>query len=154
MFPPPLQKTNLQQPLIHQPTDPPTAPDTATTPDATAAPPKTRMATGLSSLTPLEPLEAATDKEGPAPTPVKPSCKAAAIVKVALRQREFLVDNIQPTSGDEMPPPPLASFLRTTKPKSAAKGAFSISHQAYWQCPSNREAPSKCFKEPFSWQKG
>ena len=132
---PDVSTTTAEGPANDQPTaandapatDPPTAPDTSTTPDATAAPPKTRMATGLSSLTPLEPLEAATDKDAPAPTPVKPTCKAAAIVKVALRQREFLVDNPQPTSEDEMPPPGLASFLRTTKPRSAAKRAPSVS---------------------------
>ena len=38
-----------------------------------------------------------------------------------------MIDNSHPTSGDEMPPPGLASFLRTTKPKSAAKRAPSVS---------------------------
>ena len=131
MFPPPLQKThlqpttNLQPPTIHQPLfhqKPLTLPQLQTPMPHLL---KTRMATGLSSLTPLEPLEAATDKNAPAPTPMKPTCKAAA--KVALRQRAFLVDNPQPTSEDEMPPPGLASLLRTTKPKSAAKRAPSVS---------------------------
>ena len=40
------------------------------------------------------------------------------------------MDKPQPTSEDEMPPPGLASFLRTTKPKSAAKRAMPLQQRS------------------------
>ena len=90
--------------------------------------PSKKPTVGLSSLKALEPLEA-TEGEGPKPTLVaaKPASKAAAVKKVAKRQRAFLLEG-QPTSADEMPPPPLDSFLRMgAKSKSAAKRAPSVS---------------------------
>ena len=123
-------------------TDPPTTTDQAadnstdpTPPPATDTPmppaadtPSKKPTVGLSSLKALEPLEA-TEGEGPKPTLVaaKPASKAAAVKKVAKRQRAFLLEG-QPTSADEMPPPPLDSFLRMgAKSKSAAKRAPSVS---------------------------
>ena len=109
------------------PTPPPAA-DTPMPPATDTSPPN-KPTVGLSSLKALERLEA-TEGEGPKPTLVaaKPASKAAAVKKVAKRQRAFLLEG-QPTSADEiMPPPPLDSFLRMgAKSKSAAKRAPSAS---------------------------
>ena len=120
--------TTTDQPADNStdPTPPPAA-DTPMPPATDTSPPK-KPTVGLSSLKALEPLEA-TEGEGPKPTLVaaKPASKAAAVKKVAKRQRAFLLEG-QPTSADEMPPPPLDSFLRMgAKSKSAAKRAPSVS---------------------------
>ena len=119
--------TTTDQPADNS-TDPTPPPATDTPMPPAADTPSKKPTVGLSSLKALEPLEA-TEGEGPKPTLVaaKPASKAAAVKKVAKRQRAFLLEG-QPTSADEMPPPPLDSFLRMgAKSKSAAKRAPSVS---------------------------
>ena len=116
--------TTADQPADNS-TDPTPPPATDIPMPPAADTPSKKATIGLSSLKALEPLEA-TEGEGPKPTLVaaKPASKAAAVKKVAKRERSFLLEG-QPTSGDEMPPPPLQTFLRGAKSKSAPKRAPS-----------------------------
>ena len=78
----------IDPPPATDPPSPPAADQTATNPTDLPAAKKTTA--GLSALHALEPLEA-TEGEGPKPTLMaKPVSKAAAVTKVAVRQRPFL----------------------------------------------------------------
>ena len=92
--------TTADQPADNS-TDPTPPPATDTPMPPAADTPSKKPTVGLSSLKALEPLEA-TEGEGPKPTLVaaKPASKAAAVKKVAKRERSFLLEG-QPTSGDE-----------------------------------------------------
>ena len=116
--------------------DPPPTDDAAASKATDYIPPSKRV-TSLSTNQPLEPLEA-TDGDAAAPTPIKPTSKAAAIGKVSKRKRDFLVPGGGPTSGDEMPPPTLEPFLRGTRPKSKPAPKTSRNDQK-----TRDESPSK-----------
>ena len=124
--------------------DPPPTDDAAASQATDYIPPSKRV-TSLSTNQPLEPLEAI-DGDAAAPTPIKPTSKAAAIGKVSKRKRDFLVPGGGPTSGGEMPPPTLEVFLRGTRPKSKPAPKTSRNDQK-----ARDESPSKKAQQDAIW---